>query len=97
MEKVSDLVVDDAYLRNRRFLRASRLRGGNQVQGARASFPYLLEFSVRAFYPEHKDIKDTMDGWTQRQLDCDVHDVLQDACGLTGSATTSTRSTCSTC
>ena len=32
-------------------------------------FPYLLEFSIRAFYPEHKDIKDTMDSWTQRQLD----------------------------
>jgi len=34
-----------------------------------SKFPYLLKFSIRAFYPEHKDIKDTMDSWTQRQLD----------------------------
>ena len=68
MEKVSDLVVDDAFYEIDDFFELL-VYAAETKRKVLSRFPYLLEFSVRAFYPEHKDIKDTMDGWTQRQID----------------------------
>lgn len=68
MDKVSSLVVDDAFYEIDDFFELL-VYAAETKRDVLGKFPYLLEFSVRAFYPEHKDIKDTMDGWTQRQID----------------------------
>lgn len=68
MEKVSDLVVDDAFYEIDDFFDLL-VYASESKRKVLAKFPYLLEFSIRAYYPEHKDIKETMDGWTQRQID----------------------------
>ena len=68
MEKVSDLVVDDGFYEIDDFFDLL-VYAAETKRKVLSRFPYLLEFSIRAFYPEHKDIKDTMDGWTQRQID----------------------------
>lgn len=68
MDKVSNLVVDDEFYRIDDFFELL-LYAAESKRKVLDRFPYLLEFSVRAFYPEHKDVKDTMDGWTQRRID----------------------------
>lgn len=68
MDKVSSLVVDDAFYEIDDFFELL-VYAAETKRDVLGKFPYLLEFSVGAFYPEHKDIKDTMDGWTQRQID----------------------------
>ena len=68
MEKVSNLVLDDGYWEIDDFFELL-VYAAETKSKVLSKFPYLLEFSIRAFYPEHKDIKDTMDSWTQRQLD----------------------------
>ena len=68
MEKVSNLVVDEEFYQIDDFFDLL-LYAGEKKRAVLAKFPYLLEFSIRAFYPEHKDVKDTMDGWTQAQID----------------------------
>ena len=95
MEKVSDLVLDEGYWEIDDFFELL-VYAAETKSKVLSKFPYLLKFSIRAFYPEHKDIKDTMDSWTQRQLDLCSRRTSR-TCGLTGSATTSIRSTCSTC
>ena len=68
MEKVSNLVLDDGYWEIDDFFELL-VYAAETKSKVLSKFPYLLKFSIRAFYPEHKDIKDTMDSWTQRQLD----------------------------
>lgn len=68
MDKVSALVVDDAFYEIEDFFELL-LYAAESKRKVLEKFPYLLEFSIRAYYPDHKDIKDTMDGWTQRQID----------------------------
>lgn len=68
MEKVSVLVVDDEFYQIDDFFDLL-IYAAEKKRVVLEKFPYVLEFSIRAFYPEHKDIKDTMNGWTQRQID----------------------------
>lgn len=68
MEKVSALVVDEEFYKIDDFFELL-LYASEKKRVVLAKFPYLLEFSIRAFYPEHKDVKDTMDNWTQAQID----------------------------
>ena len=68
MEKVSELVVDDDFYAIDDFFELL-LYAASKKRTVLTRFPYLLEFSIRAFYPEHKDIKDAMDRWTQAQVD----------------------------
>lgn len=68
MDKVSALVVDDEFYEIDDFFELL-LYASEKKRVVLAKFPYLLEFSIRAFYPEHKDVKDTMNSWTQRQID----------------------------
>ena len=67
-DKVARIVVDDAFYEIDDFfdllIYAAESKG--KVLGA---FPHLLEFSVRAFYPEHKDIRDAMNSWMQSQIE----------------------------
>lgn len=68
MNKVSDLVVDDGFYQIDDFFELL-IYAANTKRKVLERFPYLLEFSIRAFYPEHKDVKDMLDNWTQRQID----------------------------
>lgn len=68
MDKVSALVVDDEFYEIDDFFELL-IYAAEKKRVVLAKFPYLLEFSIRAFYPEHKDVKDTMNDWTQRQID----------------------------
>lgn len=95
MEKVSNLVLDDGYWEIDDFFELL-VYAAETKSKVLSKFPYLLEFSIRAFYPEHKDIRIR---WTAGRSDnstlCSRR--TSRTCGLTGSATTSIRSTCSTC
>lgn len=68
MEKVSALVVDDEFYEIDDFFELL-LYASEKKRSVLTKFPYVLEFSLRAFYPEHKDVKDTMNDWTQAQID----------------------------
>lgn len=68
MEKVSALVVDDAFYEIDDFFDLL-IYASEKKRVVLEKFPYVLEFSIRAYYPEHKDVKETMNGWTQRQID----------------------------
>ncbi len=67
-EKVSSLVVDEEFYAIDDFFELL-LYTSTKKRSVLEKFPYLLEYSIRAFYPEHKDVKDTMNDWTQRQID----------------------------
>ena len=68
MEKVEGFVIDDDYWEIDDFFELFRY-AAERKRDTLERFPYMLEFSVRAFYPQHKDIKHTMNDWTQRQID----------------------------
>ncbi len=67
-EKITNLVVDDAFYEIDDFFELL-LYTSTKKRSVLERFPHILEYSIRAFYPDHKDIKDTMNGWTQRQID----------------------------
>ena len=68
MEKVSHLVVDDEFYAIDDFFNLF-IYAGQRKCAVLSKFPYALEFSIHAFYPEHKDVKDTMENWMQSQID----------------------------
>lgn len=68
MSKVANLVVDDEFYEIDDFFELL-IYAADSKRKVLDRFPYLLEFSIRAFYPEHKDVKDTLNDWTQRQMD----------------------------
>lgn len=68
MNKVEAAVVDEQFYAIDDFFELFRY-AAHSKRSTLEKFPYLLEFSVRAFYPQHRDIKHTMNGWTQRQID----------------------------
>ena len=67
-EKVVDIVVDGAFWQIDDFfellLYTARSKGSLLER-----FPWALSFSIRAFYPDHRDIKDTMNRWNQEQIE----------------------------
>ncbi len=67
-EKISSLVVDEEFYQIDDFFELL-LYTSTKKRAVLEKFPYLMEYSIRAFYPEHKDVKDTMNSWTQRQID----------------------------
>ncbi|WP_241963604.1 TetR/AcrR family transcriptional regulator [Gordonibacter sp. 28C] len=69
MDKMTDLVVDDKFYEIDDFFELMEYSASKKKAVFENMSPFLLDFSIRAFYPEHKDVKDTMDGWTQAQLD----------------------------
>lgn len=66
--KVVDLVVDDRFYEIDDFFELFRYAAESK-RSALEKIPFMLDFSVRAYYPEHKDVKDTMNDWTQKQID----------------------------
>lgn len=69
MDKVSALVVDDEFYEIDDFFELMLYSASKKKAVFEHMSPFILDFSIRAFYPEHKDVKDTMDGWTQTQMD----------------------------
>lgn len=68
MERISKVVIDDEFYRIDDFFELFRYTA-TRKRAMLETIPFVLDFSIRAYYPEHKDIKDTMDGWTQAQID----------------------------
>lgn len=68
MEAITKLVVDERFYEIDDFFELFEY-AANKKKDALAKMPYVMDFCMRAFYPEHKDVKDTMNGWTQAQID----------------------------
>ncbi|WP_139651243.1 TetR/AcrR family transcriptional regulator [Raoultibacter phocaeensis] len=67
-DMMTKLVVDEAFYEIDDFFELLAY-AANSKRAVLEKIPHVLDFSIRAYYPEHKDIKDTMDDWTQRQID----------------------------
>lgn len=68
MERVVEWVVDDDFYAIDDFFDLM-LYAGEQKVASLTCWPWALEFSVRAFYADHRDIRETMAAWTSRQVD----------------------------
>ncbi len=68
IERVSKIVVDDGFYEIDDFFELFYYTA-TRKRAMLEKIPYVLDFSIRAYYPEHKDIRDTMDGWTQTRID----------------------------
>lgn len=66
MDKVTELVVDDGFWEINDFFELL-LYAGRKRGAVMRRFPRLLDFSLRAYYPEHSEIRDALNAWTQRQ------------------------------
>lgn len=62
------VVVDERFYEIDDFFELFKY-AASKKKAALSKMPYLLDFSIRAFYPEHKDVKDSMNSWTQDQID----------------------------
>lgn len=67
-DKVVELVVDDRFWEIDDFF---ELMEYSATQKAKVinRFPWTLEFCLRAYYPEHRDVKDLLNNWTQKHID----------------------------
>ncbi len=72
MEHLTDVVVksviDDDFYKIDDFFDLFQ-HAAEKKRKTLAKMPYLMDFCVRAYYPEHKDVKDAMNSWTQGQID----------------------------
>lgn len=68
MTKMIDVVVDDDFYEIDDFFELF-FYAAERKRDVLGKIPWMLDFSIRAYYPEHKDIKDKMDDWTQAQID----------------------------
>lgn len=68
MDRVVEWVVDDDFYAIDDFFELM-LYAGEQKMATLGKWPWAVEFSIRAFYADHRDIKDTMAGWTKQQVD----------------------------
>ena len=67
-EKTIDLVVDDAFWEIDDFFELIRYTT-NQKYRAFDRIPYIREFSLRMFYPSHRNVSDTVNRWIWNQVD----------------------------
>lgn len=68
MGRVVEWVVDDDFYAIDDFFELMLYAGERKV-AALDRWPWALEFSVRAFYADHRDIRDVMAKWTSNQVD----------------------------
>lgn len=68
MDRVVEWVVDDDFYAIDDFFDLL-LYAGEQKIATLGEWPWAFEFSVRAFYADHRDIRETMADWTNRQVD----------------------------
>lgn len=67
-ESLSQLVVDDEYLRIDDFFELMHYTASKKTEVFR-QHPRALDFCVRAFYPRHRDVRHTLDGFMQQATD----------------------------
>lgn len=68
MNKVVEWVVDDGFYAIDDFFELM-LYSGVQKMETLKRWPWAMEFSIRAFYADHSDVRDAMAGWTNTQVD----------------------------
>ena len=68
MDKITAIVVDDGFWEIDDYFELM-LYAGRKKSAVMQRFPHLLEFCVRAYYPEHREVRDRMNSWTQKQVD----------------------------
>lgn len=68
-EKVIDTVVDDHFWEIDDFFELL-IYSARSKSALFERFPWALSFCIHAYYPDHRDIKDTMNHWIQKQIDC---------------------------
>lgn len=68
MDKVVNWVVDDEFYAIDDFFELM-LYSGVQKMDSLKKWPWAMEFSIRAFYADHSDLRDAMMGWTKTQVD----------------------------
>lgn len=68
MERVVDWVVDDDFYAIDDFFDLM-IYAGEQKVATLSRWPWAVDFAVRAFYADHRDIRDTMARWTADQVD----------------------------
>ena len=68
MDKITAIVVDDGFWEIDDYFELM-LYAGRKKGAVMQRFPHLLDFCVRAYYPEHRDVRGRMNEWTQAQID----------------------------
>lgn len=68
MERAIQRIVDDDFYAIDDFFELM-LYAGERKLATLKRWPWALEFSIRAFYADHADVRDIMAGWTTRQVD----------------------------
>ena len=68
MERVVEWVVDEEFYRIDDFFELM-LYSGEQKIASLQKWPWAFEFTLRAYYADHRDIRDLMANWTTRQVD----------------------------
>lgn len=68
MERAIQQIVDDDFYAIDDFFELM-LYAGERKLATLKRWPWALEFSIRAFYADHADVRDIMAGWTTRQVD----------------------------
>lgn len=68
MDKVTAIVVDDGFWDIDDYFELM-LYAARKKSAVMHRFPHLLDFCVRAYYPEHRDVRSRMNAWKQEQID----------------------------
>ena len=67
-ERVVEWVVDEDFYAIDDFFELM-LYAGERKMATLGKWPWAFEFALRAFYADHRDIRDIMAHWTSRQVD----------------------------
>ena len=68
MERAVDWVVDDEFRAIDDFFDLLEYAGAQKL-ALMGRWPWVFEFSLRAFYADHRDIRETVAKWMTRQVD----------------------------
>ncbi|MBQ3106925.1 MAG: TetR/AcrR family transcriptional regulator, partial [Eggerthellaceae bacterium] len=69
MDKALAAVLDEGYWQIDDFFDVLLYAGNLKKNTFTEKFPWAISFSVRAFYPEHRDIREVMNKWMQEHID----------------------------
>lgn len=67
-DKVVALMIDDGFWEIDDFFEIMFYAADKKL-AIMQKMPWAISFSIRAFYPQHRDIKDSAYSWTQAQID----------------------------
>ena len=69
MDKTTAAVLDEGYYAIDDFFEVLLYAGSKKNMAFLDRFPWALSFSVRAFYPDHRDIRESMAKWMQDHIE----------------------------